>query len=240
MSMLRRFIFAAVVTASAILCLAFAGLTVRSFFVEDFYRNTWGDDLHIVYRTTSSRGGFQFYHASNRGYLACAFSGFIPPQVRVPAHGDFGIMDQEAELDSIVNTPEYATTKPERYPYLQMSLTPKPLMHHFKLLGFQWASAYEEWSDWHSPTTAWFWGAGHKRVFSVTFPLAVPAVLFGILPFTLLRAKLIRGRRRKQGHCIFCGYDLRATPNICPECGRLSRADSLVSPNREAYESAPR
>ncbi|HEV8607623.1 MAG TPA: hypothetical protein VGQ99_19970 [Tepidisphaeraceae bacterium] len=55
------------------------------------------------------------------------------------------------------------------------------------------------------------------------FRCVVP--IWWVLPFLLI-APLVRGislwrsrRRRQAGHCSFCGYDLRASSNKCPECG---------------------
>jgi hypothetical protein len=38
------------------------------------------------------------------------------------------------------------------------------------------------------------------------------------------RALFYRRRRGKRGMCVNCGYDLRATPKMCPECGTVVRA----------------
>lgn len=54
----------------------------------------------------------------------------------------------------------------------------------------------------------WYFGAG------LPFWLLVPMSLVGI----------IRSRRHKaplKGRCSKCGYDLRATPERCPECGTI-------------------
>ncbi len=56
----------------------------------------------------------------------------------------------------------------------------------------------------------------------VVIPYWFPAVVCGILPLFWLSQ--VRGRRhqenrRRRGLCLVCGYDLRGSPQRCPECG---------------------
>jgi len=66
----------------------------------------------------------------------------------------------------------------------------------------------------------------HPVVFtSLWIPFWMPGIIFLIGPlltFVPALARHIRLRRRRQrGLCLNCGYDLRATPDRCPECGTV-------------------
>jgi hypothetical protein len=66
------------------------------------------------------------------------------------------------------------------------------------MLGFQWPEL-----------------ALHDDAACIVVPLG-PVSIALIVAWSVL---LLRGRDVPPGHCARCGYDLRATPNRCPECG---------------------
>jgi hypothetical protein len=53
------------------------------------------------------------------------------------------------------------------------------------------------------------------------FPVWSMLVLAGVLALPLTGMALIRKWKLKLGMCAICGYDLRATPDRCPECGTI-------------------
>ena len=68
------------------------------------------------------------------------------------------------------------------------------------------------------------WWVGVPDWFAMIGLAVLPAVAWG------RRRRAIEQERKERGQCIVCGYDLRATPERCPEC-RTVVANMLLKPN---------
>lgn len=55
----------------------------------------------------------------------------------------------------------------------------------------------------------------------IFMPMWLLVVLFATIPAARLLGHLRRRAARRGGRCTVCGYDLRATPGRCPECGAV-------------------
>jgi hypothetical protein len=63
----------------------------------------------------------------------------------------------------------------------------------------------------------------------VTLPLWSPVALTAPLPALRLLGVFRLRRRVRSGHCAACGYDLRASPARCPECGTPAPPDAAAA-----------
>jgi hypothetical protein len=94
----------------------------------------------------------------------------------------------------------------------------------------------ERWDSWANPlfwpsgttTNSLGFGVAHARLAEGDdYTLAVPYYAITLALLTPLLLWLVRYRRRARAtaglRCPVCGYDLRATPDRCPECGRAAQ-----------------
>jgi hypothetical protein len=74
-----------------------------------------------------------------------------------------------------------------------------------------------QWGITQHPHSAGIWRSTYLT--RVTTPYSLPAAIFGVPPAIWVYRRHRVGLRRRAGCCLACGYDLRATPDRCPECG---------------------
>lgn len=86
-------------------------------------------------------------------------------------------------------------------------------------------SKKDEW--WNKLGFGFDWTASAPKGRYSTFSVAVP--IWSILALTVLpgSVRFYRWRKVRQrethGQCLGCGYDLRMSPDRCPECGRIAQ-----------------
>lgn len=64
----------------------------------------------------------------------------------------------------------------------------------------------------------------------LVIPLALPVIIACIAPLIAFIRWFRSDRRLREGHCVLCGYDLRATLERCPECGAAVPEKTTATP----------
>jgi hypothetical protein len=209
--LLRIFVNAAAVVAIAITLLLVA-LCIRSFYVGNMWtlitEASSSPQIDFqTYKVVLGRGGvaFHFRHCveGNRWYTGAWLGEY--PSVDTFASVSDGFVKPGLHQDDS-QQPSYPILTPDVYAYPHM-LTGG---------GFQLAGG--------GPTASW----GYVRVYSITLPLPLLILTGALIAYRLKSWRRVLGCQRSNV-CLTCGYDLRETPNRCPECGSIPRSEAAAS-----------
>jgi hypothetical protein len=193
---MRRRLFTALSVLSLVLCMAMVALWVRSYWVADVLigrDGNWSSDI-----------------GSTRGLL---FRYSIGPMPTRPPPAPV--------VSGYVRMPAFSA---RRGPPLSGD---PGIRRQGGALGFGWfVSDGGTSATVPPPSRSLPRGVSYGRAtFAPTRQYFVPcwsvALLLALLPTAWLAnsRRYWQRRLRNQGRCIHCGYDLRATPDRCPECG---------------------
>jgi len=196
----RRILINSLTAASALLCVATITLWVRGHYARDTYTQYRRYDNTLVCKTIScGRGQFTFFWSRmqyGRGRWPAAW-------------GTPDAFWDTIQRRKIMPYPGWDSDYPQLpFVFRQVGVSgPGMWWCHF----FHHVTPYAGTSFVHS-----------ARVITVPFWILLAAT--AALPAWKLRAifrEYRHNRRRRGGFCGSCGYDLRATPQRCPECGAV-------------------
>jgi 4-amino-4-deoxy-L-arabinose transferase-like glycosyltransferase len=210
-----RYILHALTALSLLLCLAISGLWLRGYWIADSMarvtENGWlaGDGtvsdsqfvLHL-HMWTSARGALQFrnFRTEMDGPMTWIFS---TPFDRKPA---LSVGWHRSSADAAATAANLTTPRTFGFGHERKHVEQELSLGETRA-GFP-----------RQPGIPWVIQDEHV----VVVPHWLPLILTAIAPASRCRAWLRnRTQRRQRGRCAKCGYDLRATPQRCPECGAI-------------------
>jgi hypothetical protein len=204
---IKRHLFSFSAAVSLVLCLATAALWVRSSSVIDMlFFDRWARHTVTAYDADMSRK--HGYEADvtlrNHRFRLASWRGALVLDYLYQSSGYSWDRMKSAGLDRpSVEGPRYGYSR-ERIGIASM---------HYVTYGQQWSGLGFRGGKITRSATDFlrFW----------CIPMYVPVVATAFLPTAWLRRHV--RRRSRAGSCMRCGYDLRATPDRCPECGALPK-----------------
>ena len=204
MRRLRRIIFNTLSILSLLLCVAMAGLWVRSYWIADAFSlvhsggiDRPGDhgDLIAEFNMVWANGRVRYER-----YDTECFGGGDGGNVALP--GPLWTLTHTS------NTPHYAEIVEH-----SVWTTRQPT---------KWGAFVAGEEDYRGIHTISLMKYVAAPMWAVFMPL--------LLSSSLCARRILRPRRPPLGLCHRCGYDLRATPDRCPECGSVSAKSPGSSP----------
>jgi hypothetical protein len=230
---LKRWIWRVVLWASVLLFLTTGISWFRAaFFAADSDEFRFFENTHIrALRIQTARGGIYFEYGHYRYFKKGEKEGEYIPLTHEEFIQSFEDLIRKGWWEH--KSSPFLDTYYESY--IRRALSPSDSVQNegvqFNGMGmaFDWYEVWGTRSDFHRIDALAF------QAVNLATPFWILMVLFGVIPLYALgrlSLRIIRKHRLKPGHCIECGYDLRAhaAGQKCPECGKVIEAgDSGVS-----------
>ena len=195
-------VFRILVVLSVLLGLTTAGVWIAApwFQVAAAYATVSGRELSLT-----TEGDHVSFHYQFEGTLLRQMIGKSPTGLIASINRRYQSVEVDTPNFPLLSTAPSTTQPTDSSSAIGSSYTFTVVIERRTYLGF----------SWEGNTSQAFLGPSYALRVPYWFFLLVAS----ILPLLAFRHHRRQRRRLKKGLCLVCGYDLRSSPDRCPECG---------------------